>query len=69
MGGIILDLHGWRGFHGYHYDPDLFHFRFTFGFVTIYICKFCVADRLRWLARQVTRPRDVETATRLHGGE
>ena len=69
MGGIALSWHRWRGIHRYNHEPDLYHWRMTLGFITFWLCKFCVQDRLLWLAKQVTRPRDPETATRIHGGE
>ena len=67
--GIIVDTHGWRGIHGYTDNPDLFHLRITCGFFTIFLCRFCVVDRLRWLARQTVKPRDPEQAMRINGGE
>jgi len=53
MKGIALDFHGWRGFHGWGSEPDLFHFRVTLGWLTVWACRFCVTDRLHRLARQI----------------
>lgn len=52
-GGLSFDWHGWRGFFLWpRAADDLFHFRITLGLVTIWICKFCVHERLIQLARK-----------------
>jgi len=48
---MILDWHKWRGLFRWPSEPDLFHGRVTVGFLTIWVCKFCVTDRLRSIAR------------------
>lgn len=53
MKGLALDVHSWRGVWRWRAEPDLFHFRVTLGFVTLWLCKFCVGDRLNALARMM----------------
>jgi hypothetical protein len=57
MRGLALDFHPWRGLFRWPSEPDLFHFRITLGFVSILVCKFCVADRFASLANKI---RDLE---------
>jgi hypothetical protein len=50
-GGLSLDWHGWRGMFLWPREADLFHFRITLGFVTVWVCKFCVHEMLHGLAK------------------
>jgi len=53
MKGVALDFHSWRGLFRWPREADLFHFRITLGFVTIWVCKFCVSDRFARLAKRI----------------
>jgi len=55
---MILDLHKWRGLFRWPSEPDLFYGRVTLGFVTVWVCRFCVTDRLNAMARIVGRDDD-----------
>jgi hypothetical protein len=48
--GLSLDFHRWRGVFLWP-KRDLFHFRITFAFVTLWVCRFCVHERVIQLAR------------------
>lgn len=52
--GVTRDFHSWRGFFFWPHEPDLFHFRITAGFVTLWVCKFCVHERFNAVTRLVT---------------
>lgn len=55
MKGIALDFHGWRGVFLWKREADLFHFRITFFFVTLWVCKFCVHERINKMAKAIGR--------------
>ena len=49
MKGLALSFHSWRGLFSWPKEADLFHFRITLGFVTIWVCRFCATDMLTTL--------------------
>lgn len=55
MKGLSIDFHGWRGVFLWPRQPDLFNFRLTLGFVTLWVCRFCVSERFAILAKKIQR--------------
>lgn len=47
MTGLYLRFHGWRGVSLTNIEPDLFHYVFRLGFVTVYVCRRCILDAYR----------------------
>lgn len=47
MTSLYLRFHVWRGMSFVNIEPDLFHYVFKIGFVTVYICRRCLLDAYR----------------------
>lgn len=65
MTGVYLRFHRWRGF-GSGVQGDLFSVSRQFGFVTLYVCRVCLVERLQQLKALMS---DAEQRARNNDGQ